>query len=84
MQQIAPHLAAKRKVKCCKTQCEMLQNVRRFAAKCKVKCCKTQGGMPQNAIWNVYSCILYVGFLGAVNGKERHAEWKNLLKKVRF
>jgi len=73
LQQIALHLAAKRKVKCSKTQCEMQQNARRFATKCKVKCYKTQGGMPQNTRWNVYSCILYVGFLGVVNGKERHA-----------
>ncbi len=43
-----------------------------------------QDGMPQNARWNVYSCILYVGFLGAVNGKEGYAWRKNVLKKVVF
>jgi hypothetical protein len=84
LQQIAPYLAAKRKVKCSKTQCEMQQNARCFAAKCKVKCYKTQGGMPQNTRWNVYSCILHVGFLGAVIGKERYAKWKNMLKKAMF
>ncbi len=57
MQQNAVRNAAKRKA---------------FAAKCKVKCCKMQGGMPQNTWWNVYSCILHVGFWGAVNGKERY------------
>ena len=72
LQQIAPHLAAKRKVKCSKTQCEMQQNAVRFAAKCKVKCRKMQSEMLQNTRWNVYSCILYVGFLGATIDKDRH------------
>jgi len=42
LQQIALHLAAKRKTNCCKTQGKLLQNARWNGAKCRWKRYKTQ------------------------------------------
>jgi len=42
LQQIALHLAAKRKTNCCKTQGKLLQNARWNDAKCRWKRYKTQ------------------------------------------
>jgi len=52
LQQIAPHLAAKRSA---------------FSS------AKKKAGVFHYTRKKVYSCILYVGFLGAVNGKDGYA-----------